>query len=52
MKTLTKVLRIATCSAAVALAVAAFIYNPAHLFTAGLLFLAGCSIEIKEEDAI
>lgn len=51
-KTLTKAIRIAICSAAVALAVAALIYNPAHLFTAGLLFLAGCGVEVKKEERI
>lgn len=48
----TKAIRIAICSAAVALAVAALIYNPAHLFTAGLLFLAGCGVEVKKEERI
>ena len=37
--------------AAVALAIAAFIYNPAHLFTAALLFACGINSEIKCKDA-
>lgn len=47
-----KAIRIAICSAAVALAIAALFYNPAHIFTAGLLFLAGCSVEINEEERV
>lgn len=49
-KTFVKVIQIVICSAAVGLAVSAMIYNPAHLFTAGLLFLAGCSIETGDEE--
>lgn len=50
-KTLT--LRVIICAAAVALAIGAWINNPAHLFTAGIVFAAGLNAKSKsEEDAL
>lgn len=51
MKTVNNVWKAMVCGSAIALAVVAVIYNPGHLFTAGLLFLVGIESEIvKKED--
>ena len=45
-----KVCRIAIISIAAILAIAAIIYNPAHLFTAGIIFAFGLETEIAKAD--
>ena len=35
---------------AAVLAIVAFVYNPAHLFTAGIVFAFGCEAEIAKAD--
>ena len=35
---------------AIVLAIVALIYNPAHLFTAGIIFAFGCEAEIAKAD--
>lgn len=45
-----KVYRTVVISLAAALAIAAFIYNPAHLFTAGIIFAFGLETEIAKAD--
>ena len=45
-----KVYRAVIISLAAALAIAAFIYNPAHLFTAGIIFAAGLEAEVVKAD--
>lgn len=44
------VLRTIVISIAVALAIGAFIHNPAHLFTAGIIFVAGLEMEVAKAD--
>ena len=46
----TKVLRWIICSIAGALAVAAWVYNPCHLFTAAIIFAVGLNVECKEKE--
>ena len=50
MKKLTLYTRIAICSIAVALAIAAIFQNPGHLFTAALIFAVGLNVEWKERE--
>ena len=37
--------------AAIAIAIVAIIYNPGHLFTASLIYVAGINSEFKSADA-
>lgn len=37
--------------AAIAMAITAIIYNPGHLFTAGLIYAFGINSEFKSKDA-
>ena len=45
-----KVFRTVVIVAAAVLGIAALIYNPAHLFTAGIVFAFGCEAEIAKAD--
>lgn len=50
ISTLTLVTRWVICLGAVALAIAALMYNKAHLFTAALVFAVGLNVEWKEKE--
>jgi hypothetical protein len=45
-----KVLRAIIISLAAIMAITALIYNPAHLFTAGIIFAAGLEAEFVKAD--
>ena len=45
-----KVFRTVVIVAAAVLGIAALIYNPGHLFTAGIVFAFGCEAEIAKAD--
>lgn len=45
-----KVIRTIIIGIAAVLAIVALIYNPAHLFTAGVVFAAGLNAEIVKAD--
>ena len=47
---LNKVCRTVIVGIAAVLAVFAFIFNPCHLFTAGVIFAAGLEVEVVKAD--
>ena len=47
-----KAFRAMVIGAGIALGIAAMIYNPAHLVTAGLILVAGCDAEIAKSDEL
>lgn len=50
LTTLNKVTRWAICLGAVALAIGAWIHNPAHLYTAAIVFAVGLNVEWKKKE--
>lgn len=52
LSTLTKITRVAICSFAVALEVAALFYNKAHCLTAVLIFAVGLNVEWKNREDV
>lgn len=51
-KEVNKIFRVMVIGVAVILAIVAWFENPAHLFTAGLIFAAGLECEIAKGDEI
>jgi hypothetical protein len=45
-----KTFRTVIIACAAVLVIVAFVYNPAHLFTAGVVFAFGCEAEIAKAD--
>ena len=52
LSTLTQVTRWVICLGAIALAIGAFMYNKAHLFTAAFIFAVGLNVEWKEKEDV
>ena len=50
MKKSTIITRVIICGTAVALGIGAMIHNPAHWFTAAIIFAIGLNVEWKEKE--